>query len=155
MSDGKSLLDWVPQSLEDAPTAYLVAGGLLLLLLLAGTAAEVPAASRGSTGPPDGFALAGLVHILVSAGSKGDCVLLLGPSGAGKTTLFLQVSAAVPPAPACCSGWPTAACVLQLRDGTCHNGTITSLVEADERCQLVGEKVCLWMQAMHKSKADR
>ena len=36
---------------------------------------------------------------------------------------------------------------LQLRDGTCHNGTVTSLTEADERCQLAGEKVAAQCQS--------
>ncbi len=60
---------------------------------------------------------AGLLRILF-AGRKGDTVLFLGPAGAGKTTMYLQ-----------------------LRDGTLHNGTVASMAENVSRCMLIHEKV--------------
>ena len=60
---------------------------------------------------------AGLLRILF-AGRKGDIVLFLGPAGAGKTTMYLQ-----------------------LRDGTLHNGTVASMAENVSRCMLIHEKV--------------
>ena len=69
-----------------------------------------------STAEPVG---AGLLRILL-AGRKGDTILFLGPAGAGKTTMYLQ-----------------------LRDGTVHNGTVASMAENVSRCMLIHEKVRL------------
>ncbi|KAK9813463.1 hypothetical protein WJX73_000210 [Symbiochloris irregularis] len=60
--------------------------------------------------------LLGLIQYLIT-GPKGTTILLLGPMGAGKTTIYLQ-----------------------LRDGTKHNGTVTSMQVTSESCQLASEK---------------
>ena len=71
-----------------------------------------------------GLVSAGLLRILF-AGRKGDTVLFLGPAGAGKTTMYLQ-----------------------LRDGTVHNGTVASMAENVSRCMLIHEKVRLLLAAL-------